>query len=427
MSEFTRRALAGAGAAIVLALSVQGCGTGTARTATRPGASGGVTDAALASHGYSPQVLQRAYGVSALLRKGVDGRGETVVLPEAATRVLYKIRPTMTAFDKRYHLPSVDLTSIRGPGYTGPLSGAESEEVEDAEIVHAIAPRAKIVVMLAGLHAFIPRISPTLLRAAAGHGNVVSLSYSTCERCLTAGQRRSLNRALRYARDRHVSVFVSSGDDGPDAGSRKTRGVVEPASSPLATGVGGTTLSVRPDGAYGREIAWDLDHGHHISTGAALSASGGGVSARYSRPGYQGGLPVIGEHRGVPDVAAMADPGIAAVAVRDGRAHVFPGGGTSASAPLWAGIAALADQDAHRQLGFLNDGLYRIGHSTQYHRAFHDVTHGNNTVTFPSGKVLKGYRARPGWDLVTGWGTPNAQVLVPLLGKEVHPHDGMGL
>jgi subtilase family serine protease len=222
MSKFTPKGLAGAGAAIVLALSVQGCGAGSAgaaRTATPPGTPGGVTAAAPASHGYSPQTLQRAYGVSALLRKGVDRRGETVMLPEAATPVLFSIRPTMTAFDQRYHLPPVDLTSIRGPGYTGPVSGADSEEVEDAEI----------------------------------------------------------------------------------------------------------------------------------------------------------------------------------------------------------------DQYAHRQLGFLNDGLYRIGHSTQYHQAFHDITHGNNTVTFPSGKMLEGYRTRPGWDPVTGWGTPNAQVLVPLLGKEVHPHDGKGL
>ena len=95
--------------------------------------------------------------------------------------------------------------------------------------------------------------------------------------------------------------------------------------------------------------------------------------------------------------------------------------------PLWAGIAALADQHAHRQLGFLNPGLYRIGHSTLYHRAFHDVTHGNNTVTLPSGKRITGYSARPGWDPVTGWGSPNAQVLVPLLGTEVRSDDGREL
>ena len=118
---------------------------------------------------------------------------------------------------------------------------------------------------------------------------------------------------------------------------------------------------------------------------------------------------------------------MATVLVRDGHEGIFAGGGTSESAPLWGGIAALADQDAHRQLGFLNAGLYRIGHSALYHRAFHDVTHGNNTVTLLSGKNIDGYRARPGWDPVTGWGSPNAQVLVPLLGKEVRPGDGQGL
>ena len=420
------------GAAIALALSAQGGGgraADGARTATPSGTSGGLTTGGSQSGGYSPQTLQRAYGVKALLREGIDGRGETVVLPEAAVPVLFNIRQTMTAFDKRYHLPPVELTLSRAPGYTGPISGADSEEVEDAEMVHAIAPGAKITIMLAGLHAFVPQVSASLLRAAAGNGNVVSLSYNGCERCMSAGQLHSLNRALGYARDRHVSVFAAAGDSGGDTGGHpaQTRGVTAPPSSPLVTGVGGTTLSVRPDGTYGSESAWDLDHGDHLSTGAALSATGGGVSARYARPGYQRDLPVIGNHRGVPDVAAVADPGIAAVVVRDGHDATFPGGGTSASAPLWAGIAALADQDAHRQLGFLNPGLYRIGHSTLYHRAFHDVTHGNNTVTFPSGRRLSGYRTRRGWDPVTGWGTPNAQVLVPLLGKEVHPHDGQGL
>jgi subtilase family serine protease len=75
------------------------------------------------------------------------------------------------------------------------------------------------------------------------------------------------------------------------------------------------------------------------------------------------------------------------------RAHTYRGGGISESAPLWAGVAALADQAAGRQLGFLNTELYRIGHSPQYHRAFHDTTEGDNTVTPLSGKNLDGYRS----------------------------------
>jgi subtilase family serine protease len=88
--------------------------------------------------------------------------------------------------------------------------------------------------------------------------------------------------------------------------------------------------------------------------------------------------------------------------------------GTSAGAPFWAGLIALANQYADRNLGFVNPAIYRIGRSALYHKAFHDITTGNNTVRFPSG-TIGGYQAAPGWDPVTGWGSPNATVLVPLL------------
>jgi subtilase family serine protease len=80
--------------------------------------------------------------------------------------------------------------------------------------------------------------------------------------------------------------------------------------------------------------------------------------------------------------------------------------GTSASAPLWGGLMALADQYAHHDLGLVNPAIYRIGRSSSYHKAFHDITTGTN-----------GYPAAPGWDLVTGWGTPKAQLLIPLLAR----------
>jgi subtilase family serine protease len=91
--------------------------------------------------------------------------------------------------------------------------------------------------------------------------------------------------------------------------------------------------------------------------------------------------------------------------------------GTSASAPLWAGIIALADQFAKRHLGFVNPAVYRIARGSRYHQAFHDITAGPaNTAKFRSATIT-GYRAGPGWDPVTGWGSPNAQVLVPLLDR----------
>jgi subtilase family serine protease len=109
-----------------------------------------------------------------------------------------------------------------------------------------------------------------------------------------------------------------------------------------------------------------------------------------------------------------------------GKYSISGHGGTSASAPLWAGLVALADQYARRHLGFVNAALYRIGRSRLYHKALHDVTAGNNTVRFPP-KTINGYHAAPGWDPVTGWGSPNTSVLVPLLARSVHRGDAKGL
>jgi subtilase family serine protease len=103
-----------------------------------------------------------------------------------------------------------------------------------------------------------------------------------------------------------------------------------------------------------------------------------------------------------------------------GHDYLFGGGGVSAAAPLWAAVIALADQYAGRDLGFVNPALYRIGRSASYHRAFHDVITGTNTVQSPT-QIITGYQAAPGWDPVTGWGSPDAQVLVPLLARYVSP------
>ena len=104
-----------------------------------------------------------------------------------------------------------------------------------------------------------------------------------------------------------------------------------------------------------------------------------------------------------------------------GQRYILIGaGGASAAAPLWAAVIALADQYAGRDLGFVNPALYRIGRSAQYHQAFHDVTTGTNTLTLPTGTIT-GYQAARGWDPVTGWGSPNAHALVPLLARYLSP------
>jgi subtilase family serine protease len=136
-------------------------------------------------------------------------------------------------------------------------------------------------------------------------------------------------------------------------------------------------------------------------------------------PSYQKQLPAATQtqfqnRRGVPDVSAVADP-------YTGMAFYLNGvwnqaGGTSASSPVWSAIAAVANQMAGHPLGFINPALYKIAASDTYHQAFHDITVGNNAN--PQAGVA-GYNAAPGWDPVTGLGTPDAEYLIPALIKDM--------
>ena len=392
---------------------------------------------------YSAQQLQNAYGVTSLLGRGITGRGETVALPEVPVAAAAgqasgepppsNLRQDIAAYDAKFHLPPPSLTIKSTAG--APTATASPEEVLDAEMVHALAPGAAIVVDLAK-----SPVTGSGLASAAKLGNIVSASYGKGQECVPSAVLKGQTAALQAARRRHVTVLASAGDSGAAAAHcpsqhDTTRNVGVPSSNPLVTAVGGTVLAASRNGAYHAETVWN-DNEHEYTGGSShppgsgtLGASGGGFSSLYARPSYQDGVHGIGSHRGVPDVTADAEvvTGPAVVMVLDGHARVRASGGTSAAAPQWAGIVALADQDAHRSLGFINAGLYRIGAGSQYHRAFHDVTTGSNSVVLPNGAKLTGYRAGPGWDPVSGWGSPDAQVLAPLLGREVRSGDGAGL
>ena len=398
---------------------------------------------------YTPQQLEVAYGVQPLLRRGVDGRGETVVLPELAEPrlsppLVTDLRQDFAAYDRLFHLPAPRLKVVSTfPGPAHPWL-AFGEEVLDAEVVHAIAPRAALTVVLVrgtSLDSAGQAVAASVaaLRLGASQGGIISLSPAGQiggEHCVDHAQLTQLNAALQADAGHHVTVVAATGDTGAagepcaliDAlggsmsGFTPRKEVVLVASDPLVLSAGGTTLDAsHATGAWFGETAWGLPDG---SAGSAFQASGGGFSRLFGRPSYQNGVPGIGSMRGVPDVAADGDPvtGIAVITGNPGGGYAVSGhAGTSASAPLWAGIIALADQYAGRHLGFVNPALYRIARGSQYHRAFHDVTVGSsNTAEFPHGTIT-GYRAVPGWDPVTGWGSPDAQVLVPLLARYATP------
>lgn len=393
---------------------------------------------------YTPQQLQVAYGVKPLLDRGIDGRGETVVLPELAESQLNPplvtdLRQDMAAFDGLFHLPAARMrvaTTLAGSGSPWLAFG---EEVLDAEVVHALAPDAGLVILLlpsASLDNAPNAVAAALaeLRRGPALGGVMSISAAGQiggEHCVSRAQAGQLNTALRAAVNRGLTVVTASGDIGAAAYQcdlysaltgtppvHPAKGVLLLASDPFVLSAGGTALTASQAGAWTSETAWGLASGNPGNAGGSFQASGGGSSELFARPSYQAGVPGIGATRGVPDVSADASDrtGVAVVSSNGTQDMVQSHGGTSASAPIWAALIALADQYAGRHLGLVNPAIYQIARSPRYHEAFHDITTGNNTVQFPPTTVT-GYQAAPGWDPVTGWGSPNAQVLIPLLAR----------
>jgi subtilase family serine protease len=299
------------------------------------------------------------------------------------------------------------VTAIAGP--PTPYLG-NNDELGDTEMAHAFAPGATLDIILVPATAksspanVAAAMTKAVRESAALHAAVLSTSWSSPEDAFTRGEVAAMHAALEQARDQHVTVLGSSGDGGaiPAHGGAST-GVSLPVSDPLVLGAGGTLLDTTPAGAYLGEMAWNDN----------TEASGGGYSTLFPRPSCQHGLARARATRGVPDVSANADP-YGAMAIEYGNGELRGDTSTSSSASLWAGVIALADQQAGRHLGFVNPAIYAIGRSRAYHRAFHDVITGDNSVVTPTG-IFTGYNAGPGWDPVTGWGSPDAQYLVPLL------------
>jgi subtilase family serine protease len=397
---------------------------------------------------YAPGPLRVAYGIQPLLDRGISGRGVTVVLletaapaPSSSSPAATDIRQDLAQFDRLFGLPAAQLQVVSSLAGSNAPYQAAAGEVRDAEIVHAVALDASIRVVLAGA-----TVSSQFaaLRLGMTQGTVLLISVSVGEHCLTGPEVTALNSALQAAESRHVTVVNSTGEFGasvmPCPGATAitpVKGVDLPAADPLVLAVGGTSLVAnRTTGARVSETAWNAPPN---SLGAPESlASGGGFSQQFARPSYQDGVAGIGSSRGVPDVSADADPTLGpaiVVAVRNPAGPqnaaspqnaaglqkvvapqylVRPAGTTAAAAAIWAGLIALADQDAGHGLGLVNPAIYRIGRGSAYSAAFHAITTGTNTVQFPK-ETITGYPAASGWNPVTGWGSPNAQVLIPLL------------
>lgn len=212
----------------------------------------------------------------------------------------------------------------------------------------------------------------------------------------------SMNELFQSAAAVGISTFIAAGDDGANDNVNDGKTHVDfPASSPFVTGCGGTTLAVT--NGTRTETAWNesfIDGG----------ATGGGISDVFARPTYQqstsmptnlsGGI----QGRGAPDVAAVADPYTGyRVFVDDAWTIV---GGTSAVAPLYSGLMARMNSLSTGRLGLMNPRIY----SSSLDTGFNDIVVGNNSTD-----GITGYSAGPGWDAVTGWGSPDGVQLLQVL------------
>lgn len=379
---------------------------------------------------YTPAQFRTAYHSQTLLDRGITGRGRTVTvlapLPPASLPApgATDIRQDLATFDTVNHLPAAPVDIVTTLAGAGSPWRSTIEGAQDLEIVHAIAPAAALRVVLIPSDVLDNPANATAdmlagLRLAVTDTDVTSFSWSLGEHFFTPDQVTEMNTILAGAAARHVTVVASSGDQGAISdlffGPSPVKEVSLPAADPLVLAVGGTTLTAnRSTGAYLSETAWNSPP---ATKGGHSGGSGGGFSDHYARPAYQDHIAGSAPGRGVPDVAGDADPQTGmAIVVMDGGQHYIIGSasGTSASAPLWGGLMALADQDAGRDLGLVNPALYRIAGGPHYHQAFHDVVTGNNTAVVGS-QTITGYSGAPGWDPVTGCGSPDAGVLIPLL------------
>ena len=356
------------------------------------------------SQGLTPSALLRTYNIAPLREAGVTGKGVTVIVFAFDGFD----QADLDTFSSTFNLPRF-VPEVVG----GQPSARRGEATMDLEAIHAIAPDARKVLVNArptveGDGGF-EKIATMMEDADRRYpGAVWSFSIGWgCDKLITAADLVPVRAALVRAQENGTTAFNASGDlagleckggqEWSAPPSADDIGLDAVSSIPEMTSVGGTTLSTDENGGWLAEQAW---FDAPLSQGTA-----GGVSALYKRPEWQAALdPGRGQGlRLAPDVAAVADPftGVKIVFNQE----VVAGGGTSLAAPIWAGITAVMDQylleRGGRLLGGINPLLYRLAGGARF-PAFRDVTLGGNAVD----------TAGPGFDLVTGLGTPNVDNLV---------------
>ncbi len=321
---------------------------------------------------------------------------------------------------------NIPIQTVLLDGFSGkPTTGANSGNIEvtlDIEMTMSMAPGlSKIIVFSGGPYGS----QNDILNTMAASNMVKSLS---CSWGWGGGPDATIDAIFQQMAAQGQSFFNASGDsDAFTTGSSSANGVDNtqlqnaPSSSPYITQVGGTTLlTTGPGGAWQSESVWNWGGG---------TGSSGGISSYYPIPTWQSGVSMANNQgsttkRNIPDVALTADN----VYTYSDNGSASSVGGTSCAAPLWAGLAALANQQAtqtgNASVGFINPTVYALGTSASYTQGFHDITKGDNTWS----KSTTQFYAVSGYDLCTGWGTPAGQALLDaLVGQVGSVTDSLGI
>jgi hypothetical protein len=322
------------------------------------------------------------------------------------------------AYEKLASLPDVPLLNTPSIGFPRP-SGSDVIEVSlDIEMAISMAPGLAAVVVFGSSDSSGTTGWIDILDSMASSNQVKQFS-SSWGYTGSPDPETSFDTEFQKMAAQGQSFFQASGD-----GDAWTNPIWIPADSPYVTSVGGTILSMTGAGtSYSSETVWnegDLGIKDAWSpNGDGYIGSGGGVSTVYTNQSWQQAA-INSTNKGsttmrnIPDVAMAADD----IWVIYDNGHSEAVAGTSCAAPLWAGFAALVNQQAAAggspSVGFLNPALYALGGSAGYASSFHDITTGNNT----NAQSANLYFAVPGYDLCTGWGTPNGAGLINALSPE---------
>ncbi|HEX5922952.1 MAG TPA: S53 family peptidase [Baekduia sp.] len=416
--------------------------------------------------GYTPSQYQGAYGTAGLAAKGIDGRGVTVAITDAyaAPTILedantYAQRHGQRAFRSgqfKQILPKKPFRYGFDDTVNGDLcdeQGWYGEETLDVEAVHAMAPGANVL-YVAGRSCD----DPDLLKALntiieKRRADIITNSWGDIGEDVPPDVLQAYSTTFVQAALEGIGVFFSSGDDGDDSLDTEdgSPAVDFPSSHPLVTAVGGTSLAVDRNNGYQFETGWATGTSALSADGTAwappfpgdfLYGGGGGVSSLFAEPFYQRGVvpnSIAHGHRSSPDIAMDGDPQTGMLVGEtqtflDGSVKYseYRIGGTSLSSPLYAGIEALADQAAGHPHGFANPAIYRLagggvlhdirGHSPVPAVVRVNYKNGENAAggTTPLLRSLddeaQSLHLTPGWDNLTGVGSPDGPGYVFALG-----------